>query len=191
MTIDPRIAEILRTRREQGVVIAQTVQVPRKSTGATPSWVPTGTFGSTPLQVPALDTTTEVAPLDDVALAERLAIILPAADGLIRKAVAAVRNDGKLTWMEALTLAPELRNIVSEVVGKVVPEIKGTSARELMILVLAQLLQQYLSPSLPAPLRGWLTAQMLRTLVAGLQSAYETWVKPKLKPRTTAFATGR
>jgi hypothetical protein len=191
MTIDPRIAEILRTRREQGVVIAQTVQVPRKSTGATPSWVPTGIFGSTPLQVPALDTTTEVAPLDDVALAERLAIILPAADGLIRKAVAAVRNDGKLTWMEALTLAPELRNIVSEVVGKVVPEIKGTSARELMILVLAQLLQQYLSPSLPAPLRGWLTAQMLRTLVAGLQSAYETWVKPKLKPRTTAFATGR
>ncbi|KQR25567.1 hypothetical protein [Deinococcus sp. Leaf326] len=137
MTIDPRIAEILRTRREQGVVIEQTVQVPRKSTGATPSWVPNGTFGSAPLQVPALNTTTEVTPLDDVALAERLALILPAADSLIRKTVAAVRNDGKLTWMEALTLAPELRNIVSEVVGQVVPEIKGTSARELVILVLA------------------------------------------------------
>lgn len=49
-----------------------------------------------------------------------------------------------------------------------------------MILVLAQLLQQYLAPSLPTPLRGWLTAQTSRTLIAGLQSAYDTSVKSKL-----------
>jgi hypothetical protein len=166
MTMDLRIAEILRKRREQGVVIEETVQVPRKSTGATPSWVPGGTFGSTPLQVPALDTTTEVTSLDDSELAKRLAIILPATDTLIRNAISTLKSDGKLTWLEALTFAPDIRNIVSEVVSKVVPEIKGTSARELVILVLAQLLQQDLSPDLPAPLGGWLTAQTLRTLVA-------------------------
>jgi hypothetical protein len=191
MTIDPRIAEILRQRREQGVVIEQTLQVPRKSTGATPSWVPSGTFGTTPLQVPALDTTTEITPLDDSELAKRLAIILPATDTLIRNAIAALKSDGKLTWLEALTFVPDIRNIVSEVVGKLVPEIKGTSARELVILVLAQLLQQYLSPYLPAPLRGWLTAQILCTLVAGLQSAYEIWVKPRLKTKSSAVVPSR
>lgn len=53
-----------------------------------------------------------------------------------------------------------------------------------MILVLAQLLRPYLAPSLPTPLRGWLTTQTLRALIAGLQSAYDTWVKPKLVKRT-------
>ena len=160
------------------------MQVPRQSTGATPGWVLGGTFGTTPLQVPALDTTTEVTPLYDSELAKRLAISLPATDTLIRNALAALKSDGKLTWVEALTFAPEIRNIVSEVVGKLVPEIKGTSARDLVILVLAQLLRPYLAPSLPAPLRGWLTAQTLRTLIAGLQSAYDTWVKPRLAKRT-------
>jgi hypothetical protein len=174
MTIDPRIAEILRQRREQGVVIEQTLQVPRKSTSATPSWVPGGTFGTTPLQVPALDTTTEITPLDDSELAKRLAIILPATDTLIRNAIAALKSDGKLTWLFSAAIAPDIRNIVSEVVSKLAPEIKGTSARELVILILAQLQRQDLSPYPPAPLRGQLTAQTLRTLVAGVQRADET-----------------
>ena len=136
------------------------------------------------VQVPALDSppvpqTTTVA-LGDGELAEGLALVLPAADALIRRAIVDMRSDGKLSWNEALALAPEIRNIVSEVVAKVLPETKGTSARELVILVLAQLLGQYLAPSLPAPLRGWLTAQTLRALVQGLQFAYDTWVRPRL-----------
>ena len=54
------------------------------------------------------------------------------------------------------------------------PGIKGTSARKLVILVLAQLLGQCLVPHLPAPLRGWLTAKTLRVLVQGLEFAYQT-----------------
>lgn len=177
--IDPRIAEILRKRRAQGTVIVKTVPVQAQSTGAPPQWP-----GSVGVQVPMLDTppvpqTTTVA-LGDGELAEGLALVLPAADALIRRAILALRNDGRLTMAEALGLAPEIRNIVSEVVAKLLPEIKGTSARELVILVLAQLLQQYLAPYLPAPLRGWLTAQTLRTLVQGLQFAYDTWVRPRL-----------
>lgn len=161
MPLDPRIAEILRKRREQAIVIEQTVQ--------------------RQIAPGSAQTTTETIPLDNSELAERLAEILPAADALIRSAILALRSDGRLTWLEALTLAPEVRNIVSEVVGKLVPEIKGASARELVILVLAQLLQQYLAPYLPALVRGWLTAQTLRTLIDGLQLAYATWVKPKLQ----------
>ena len=123
--------------------------------------------------------------LVDGELAESLALVLPATDALIRRAILALRSDGKLSWNEALALTPEIRNIVSEVVAKVLPEIKGVFARELVILVLAQLLGQYLAPSLPAPLRGWLTAQTLRTLVQGLEFAYQTWVRPRLGRSTT------
>lgn len=202
MPIDPRIAEILRQRREQGMTIEKTVAVQAQ---VQPRPLPTGPVSSvrptpfpsgaptsvTPVpmpsvQVPALDVpATETAPLDDSELAERLAAILPAADRLIRRAILDIKSDGKLSWSEALLLAPEIRTIVSEVVGKLVPQIKGTSARELVILVLAQLLTQYVSPSLPAPLRGWLTAQTLRTLVQGLEYAYQTWVKPKLGKKPT------
>lgn len=58
-----------------------------------------------------------------------------------------------------------------------------------MILVLAQLLQQYLAPRLPLPLRGWLTAETLRSLVKGLEFAYTMWVKPRLS--TPATLAGR
>ena len=180
--IDPRIAAILRDRTAKGVTIQKTVPVQAQSTGAPPQWP-----GSVAVQVPALDSPavppTTTVPLNDGDLAEGLAQVLPAADALIRRAILAMRSDGKLSWNEALALAPEVRNIVSEVVAKLLPEIKGTSARELVILVLAQLLQQYLAPYLPAPLRGWLTAQTLRTLVQGLQFAYDTWVRPRLGQR--------
>ena len=69
--------------------------------------------------------------------AKRSASILPATDTLIRNAIAALKSEGQLIWLEALTMAPEIHHIVSEVVGKVAPEIKGTSARELVILVSA------------------------------------------------------
>ena len=191
--IDPRIAEILRKRREQGTVIEKTVQVrptplpTGPATTARPVPLPTGTPASAapvPLpsvSVPALDTpATETVPLDDNELAQGLALVLPATDALIRQVITAARSDGKLTWSEALLLAPEIRNIVSDVVARVLPQIKGTSARELVILVLAQLLGQYLAPYLPAPLRGWLTAQTLRTLMQGLEFADQTWVRPRL-----------
>lgn len=180
--IDPRIAEILRKRREQGTVIEKTVAVQARpvplSTGTPANAAPVPLPS---VQVPALDTpATETVPLSDSELAQGLALVLPATDALIRQVITAARSDGKLTWSEALLLAPEIRNIVSDVVARVLPQIKGTSARELVILVLAQLLQQYLAPYLPAPLRGWLTAQTLRTLVQGLEFAYQTWVRPRL-----------
>ncbi|SMB81782.1 hypothetical protein SAMN00790413_04719 [Deinococcus hopiensis KR-140] len=51
---------------------------------------------------------------------------------------------------EALALAPEVRNIVLLVIGRMLPHIKGTSAHELVILVLAVLLRQYIGPYPPA-----------------------------------------
>ncbi|KQR33108.1 hypothetical protein [Deinococcus sp. Leaf326] len=196
--IDPRIAAILRDRAAKGVVIEKTVQVQTRPvplpTGPVPTTRPVplptgqsagtsgGTFGTAPLpQVPALDTpATTTVPLSNSELVEPLANVLRECDRLIGKLLVAARSDGGLTMVEALTLAPEIRNIVSEVVGKLLPEIKGTSARELVILVLAQLLQQYLAPRLPLPLRGWLTAETLRSLVKGLEFAYTMWVKPRL-----------
>lgn len=193
--IDPRIAEILRKRREQGTVIEKTVQVrpvplpTGPATTARPVPLPTGTPSAAPVSlpsvsVPALDTpATETVPLGDNELAQGLALVLPATDALIRQVITAARSDGRLTMAEALLLAPEIRTIVSDVVARVLPQIKGTSARELVILVLAQLLGQYLAPSLPVPLRGWLTAQTLRTLVQGLEFAYTTWVRPRLQTK--------
>lgn len=67
----------------------------------------------------------------------------------------------------------------------------GGGARELVILVVAQFLQQDLAPYLPAPVRGWLTAQSPRTIVTQVQSADEIWVKPRLKTKSSAFVPGR
>lgn len=64
--------------------------------------------------------------------------------------------------------------------------LRGASARELVILVLAVLLRQYISPYLPALLRPYLTAQTLRTLVRGLEWTYQTWVRPQLERSTGA-----
>ena len=114
------------------------------------------------VQVPVLDTpATETVTVGDGGLTQGLALVLPVTDALIRQVITAARSDGCLMMAEALLLAPEIRTIVSDVVARVLPQIKGTSARELVTLVLAQLLQQYLAPSLPAPLRGWLTTQTL------------------------------
>ena len=82
---------------------------------------------------------------------------------------------------EALALVPEIRNIVSLVVGEFLPQIKGSSAYDLVSLVLAVLVQQYVSPRLPAVLRPYLTAQAIRSAINGLQWAYDNWVKPRLK----------
>jgi ABC-type uncharacterized transport system fused permease/ATPase subunit len=68
------------------------------------------------------------------------------------------------------------------------PEIRGTSARELVILVLAQL-QQYLAPRLTLSLRGWLTAETLRSLVRALEFAYTTWMRPRLGKNLTGRHT--
>ena len=171
--IDPRIADILRKRAEQGTVINKTVPVP-------PRRVPTPAPDLQAQSVPSLDTpaptwTAEV-PVSDTELAGLLAQVLGRADTLIRGLIAGIRSDGRLTLVEALSLAPDVRNIVSQVVGEVLPQIKGSSAREL-----ATLIQQYVSPHLPALVRPYLTAQTLRVLVSGLEHAYRNWIAPKLK----------
>ena len=163
--VDPRIAEILRQRAQQGVAITRTAQVRAQSTPAVPQ-----------LDLPATPAET---PLDDSELAALLDGVLPRIDALIRQTISDVRSDGKLSMAEALALAPEVRNIVSLVVAQMLPQIKGTSARELVILVLSVLLRQYVSPHLPAVLRPYLTAQTLRVLVRGLEWAYQNWVKPR------------
>ena len=73
---------------------------------------------------------TKAMPLGDGELAKGLALALPAADALIRRARMARRIAGRLTMVEALALALAVRNIVSETVAKVLPEIKGVSAHE-------------------------------------------------------------
>lgn len=170
--IDPRIAEILRQRAEQGVNIRETTP-PRPAPQATAQSIPFPTDPAAPAQ-------TTVLPDED--LAALLDGILPRIDALIRAAVRDVRSDGRLTMAEALALAPEIRNIVSQVVGEMLPQIKGQSAADLVSLVLAVLIREYVSPHLPAFLRGYLTTQVIRAMIAGLQRAYEMWIRPKLKP---------
>ncbi|WP_034382952.1 hypothetical protein [Deinococcus sp. YIM 77859] len=167
MPVDPRIAEILRQRAQQGVTITRTAQVRAQSTPTVPQ-----------LDLP---TTPAEVPLDDSELAALLDGILPRIDALVRQAITNIRGDGRLSLAEALALAPEIRNIVSLVVGEMLPQVKGTSARELVILVLSVLLRQYVSPHLPALVRPYLTAQTLRTLVRGLEWAYDQWVRPRLR----------
>lgn len=176
--IDPRIADILRKRAEQGTVINKTITLPPRRV---PPLAPDLEAQSVPsLDTPAQTWTAEV-PVSDTELAGLLAQVLGRADTLIRGLIAGIRSDGRLTLVEALSLAPDVRNIVSQVVGEVLPQIKGSSARELVILVLATLIQQYVSPHLPALVRPYLTAQTLRVLVSGLEHAYRNWIAPKLK----------
>lgn len=180
LNIDPRIAEILRRRAEQAIVIERTEAAPVRppSAPAAPAGKLT-TQSTEPVPAPVPDPVD--VPVPDSELAGLLGGVLPRIDALIRKAIADVRSDGRLSMAEALALAPELRNIVSLVIGEMLPQIKGTSARELVILVLSVLLSQYISPHLPALLRPYLTAKTLRTLVRGLEYAYTTWVKPRLQ----------
>ena len=183
--IDPRIAEILRRRAQQGIVITRT-ETPAIRPQTVPAAPPTAQ--SPAPSVPGVDAPpvpVEV-PLDDSELAALLDGVLPRIDALIRQTISDVRSDGKLSMAEALALAPEVRNIVSLVVAQMLPQIKGTSARELVILVLSVLLRQYVSPHLPAVLRPYLTAQTLRVLVRGLEWAYQNWVKPRLGRAATA-----
>jgi hypothetical protein len=175
VNIDPRIAEILRRRAEQGVTITRT---------PTPATMTAPRVPGAPIEVTRTTTVTpQEAPVGDAELADLLGQVLPRIDALVRRAITDLRSDGRLTLVEALALAPEVRLIVSQVIGELLPEIKGTSARELVILVLSVLVQQYVSPYLPALLRPYLTAQLLRTLIAGLETAYQRWVKPRL-PRS-------
>lgn len=167
--IDPRIAEILRQRAEQQVVIRETKPAPP---------VPPVAVQSIPAPTPGSQT----AVLPDEDLAALLDGILPRIDATIRATIRDVRSDGRLTMAEALALAPEIRNIVSQVVGEMLPQIKGQSAADLVALVLAVLIREYVSPHLPAFLRGYLTTQVIRAMIAGLQRAYEMWIRPKLKP---------
>ncbi|SMB83080.1 hypothetical protein SAMN00790413_04252 [Deinococcus hopiensis KR-140] len=76
--------------------------------------------------------------------------MLPRIDALVQKAISNVRADGRPSMAEALALATEVRNIVSLVIGQMLPQIEGTSARKLLSLVLA-VLRQYNNPSLPLP----------------------------------------
>lgn len=171
LNVDPRIAEILRRRAEQGVTITRT---------PTPTTVPAPRVPGATVEVTRTTTVTpQEAPVGDAELADLLGQVLPRIDALVRRAITDLRSDGRLTLVEALALAPEVRLIVSQVIGEL-PEIKDTSARELVILVLSVLVQQYVSPYLPALLRPYLTAQLLRTLIAGLETAYQRWVKPRL-----------
>lgn len=181
--IDPRIAEILRQRVEKGVTIRQTRPAPAPHPAPLPEpglqgqgeAVPFPPYTSTPSVQP------QMVVLSDEALAGQLALVLPRIDALIRRAVQDVRSDGRLSMAEALALAPEVRNIASQVIGETLPHIKGQSAADLVALVLAVLIQQYVSPHLPAFLRGYLTTQVIRAMIASLQRAYEMWVRPKLQ----------
>lgn len=164
LNLDPRIAAILRQRAEQGITILQT-KVQARPQATTPG-----------LDLPR----TSETEVGDVELAALLARLLPQVDALVRQAISNIRSDGKLTMAEALALAPEIRNIVSAVVAQGLPQIKGRSAYDLVVLVLAQLIGQYVAPSLPAVVRPYLTAATLKAVVRGLQFAYDTWVKPRL-----------
>ena len=164
--VDPRIVEILRQRAEQGVTI-------RETQPAGP--LPPVSMQERPAPAP------QVVILSDTDLAAQLEAVLPKADALIRQTVRDVRSDGRLTLVEAIALASEIRNIASQVVGEMLPHIKGQSAADLVSLLLAVLIKQYVSPHLPAFLRGLITTQLIRAMVATLQTAYETWVKPKLQ----------
>lgn len=183
--IDPRIAAILRQRAEQAIIISKTAPRPVPTTAPQ---VPAAPQPAAPAprpvpqpQVRGLDATpmTET-PVSDAELAELLARILPQIDALVRQAIGNIRSDGKLTMAEALALAPEIRNIVSAVVAQGLPQIKDRSAYDLVVLVLAQLIGQYVAPSLPAVVRPYLTAATLKAVVRGLQFAYDTWVRPRL-----------
>ncbi|SMB86501.1 hypothetical protein [Deinococcus hopiensis] len=184
MPIDPRIAEILRRRAEQGVTITKT-ETPtlRPQSVPTPTVRPQSTASAPPpIQMPSLNPPLPIeTPMDDGELAALLDGVLPRIDTLVRQAINDVHNNGRLSMAEALSLAPEVRNIVSLVIGQMLPQIKGTSARELVILVLAVLLRQYISPYLPALVRPYFTAQTLRVLVRGLEAAYVSWIKPRLQ----------
>ncbi|WP_135230528.1 hypothetical protein [Deinococcus fonticola] len=164
--IDPRIAEILRQKAQKGIAIQKT-EVPRLRPQAA--------------EAPTDPVPPREIPVGTPELSGMLVDVLSIADTLIRRAIDAVRSDGRLTMVEALALVPDIRNIVSEVVGRLLPEIKGQSAYDLVSLVLAVLVQQYVSPHLPALLRPYLTARAIRTAINGLQWAYDTWVKPRLK----------
>lgn len=162
--IDPRIAEILRQKAAKSITI-------KKTEAANVRLNPQSALPSTPIETPVADD--ELAALLDG--------VLPRLDALIRKAIADVRSDGKLTWAEALALVPEIRNLTSLVVGDMLPQIKGTSAYDLVTLVLAMLVRQYVTPRLPVFLRQYLTLQAIRTAINGLQHAYDTFIRPRLK----------
>lgn len=166
--IDPRILDILRRRAEQAITIVRT-EAPRLR----------------PQGVPSLDAPATETPMSDGELGLALALVLPRIDALVRRAITDIRSDGRLTWAEALALAPELRNIVSLVIAEVLPDIKGTSAYDLVALVTATLIAQYVAPRLPAALRPYLTAQAIRTAIKGLQFAYDNWVRPRLQKAPT------
>ena len=184
--IDPRIAAILRQRAEQAIAISKTTvrpvpvtapQVPAAPQPAAPAPQPVPQP-----QVRGIDPDPVVeTPVSDAELAGLLARILPQIDALVREAISNIRSDGRLTMAEALALAPEIRNIVSAVIAQGLPQIKGRSAYDLVVLVLAQLLAQYVNPALPPFLRPYLTAATLKAVVSGLEFAYRTWVKPRLR----------
>lgn len=194
--IDPRIAEILRQRAQKGVTIRETRPAPAPRPVPLPAG-PAPTVRPVPLPDPGLQGQGEAVPfppytptpsvqpqvvvLSDEALAGQLALVLPRIDALIRRAISNIQSDGHLSMAEAIALAPEVRNIVSQVIGEMLPQIKGQSAADLVALVLAVLIQQYISPRLPVFLRGMITTQLIRTMIATLQHAYETWVKPRLQ----------
>lgn len=173
--IDPRIADILRQRRALGVEIAKTPTLRAQS-------VDLPGVGTAPDPNPAKSVmgTPPSSPVSDTELAALLDGVLPQIDGLIRKAIADIKSDGRLTMAEALALVPEIRNIISLVVGEMLPQIKGQSAYNLVALLISVLVQQYVAPYLPPILRGYLTPQAIRVGLSGLQSAYDTWVKPRL-----------
>lgn len=166
--IDPRILDILRRRAEQAITIRRT-DAPRLP----------------PLSVPSLDAPATETPMSDGELGLALALVLPRIDTLVRRAITDIRSDGRLTWAEALALAPELRNIASLVIAEVLPDVRGTSARELVILVTAALIGQYVAPRLPVVLRSYLTAATLRAVIRGLETAYQAWVRPRLHKAPT------
>ena len=165
LNLDPRIAAILRQRAQQGITILQT-KVQARTQATTPG-----------LDIPHVSET-EVG---DAELAALLARLLPQVDALVREAITHIRSDGRLTIAEALALAPEIRNIISMVVAQGLPQVKGRSAYDLVVLMVAEVLRQYVGPHLPAVVRPYLTAAILRLMAQGLQFAYDNWVKPQLK----------
>lgn len=180
--IDPRIAEILRQRAQKGVTIRETRPAPAVRPVPLPDPGVQGQGEAVPFPLPtSLTPPPQVVVLSDAALAGQLALVLPRIDALIRRAIADVKSDAHLSMTEAIALAPEVRNIVSQVIGEMLPNIKGQSAADLVALVLAVLIQQYISPRLPVFLRGMITTQLIKTMLATLQHAYETWVKPRLQ----------
>ncbi|OLV19521.1 hypothetical protein [Deinococcus marmoris] len=193
MTIDPRITAILEARKTAGIVITKTLtpaSIPATPPARTGGSIGGG-FSAQSVGIPAAAPAPTPAPapvevpVPDAELAVILTDVISAGEHLVKEVLAAF-GDRKLSIMEIADLATQVRNLISLAVGQAAPAIKGTSARDLVILVLPTFIVKYIIPHVPIPawapswLRSKITAGTISGLIKGLEYAYTNWVKPRI-----------